>query len=172
VSDQELREQIGVLASRVRDHDVLLAQQSKLEADLAQAREQIADLMLKVELDGGTAKGYKPWENPRWWELTSETKEAEIGRVRGWVDQIAGPFLGLKRLPECLYEHDVAVILLDAACEAWKVLWLPEKRSAKTVAAQCEYLTRIWPQIKAEVFRELTGCDHQSGLAPVRSVVA
>jgi len=57
-----------------------------------------------------------------------------------------------------------------ASVSSWKVLWLPESRSVSTVAAECEYLTRIWPQIKAEVFRELQGCDHQSGLGQLRQV--
>jgi hypothetical protein len=168
----ELRGNIGTLTGRVRDHDVLLADQDKIAADLAQVREQLADLQLAVGLDDTKKKGYKPAHNPRWWSLGEQEKAAEIGRLRGWLRDIAEPFLGAKGFPDCVLDHDVTLLYIDAAAEAWKVLWLPESRSASTAAAQCEYLTRIWPATRAEVIKLTNGCDHQSGMAELLSLRA
>jgi len=163
---RDLHEKLGLLSGRVRDHDVLLAGHDKVAADLAQIREQLADIQMEIGLgDGQPKKSYKPHSNPRWWDLGPDSKEAEVGRLRGWYDDIARRFLGAKGVPECVLEHDVTLLLLDAACEAWKTLWLPENRTAKTAAAQCEYLTRIWPSTRAEMIRVISGCSHQSGIA-------
>ena len=158
--ESRLGEKIGTVSGRVRDHDILLAGQETTTAKVAQLSELVADLAVKVaaQKPGGD---HAPHINPRWWRLTDAEKAAEVGRIRGWVNAIAKPWLGAGSLPECVYEHDYALTLLDAACEMWGQLWLPERRTSTMAAAQCEYLTRVWPGIRAEVLREVNGCDHQ-----------
>lgn len=161
---RDLRDQVGLLSGRVRDHDVLLADQEKISAALTQVRADLEELADRFG-DEESSKGYRPAPNPTWWDLDSEDQAAELERLRAWLDDIAAPFLGTKGFPSCLLEHGPVLLLIDAAAEAWKVLWLPEKRTKSSVGAQCEYLTRIWPAIRAEVQRLTGGCDHQSGLA-------
>jgi hypothetical protein len=162
----ELRTEVNELSGRVRAQGEVLAAMEGLTSTVHGLAETAADLQLKVELDDDPKdKGYKPQHNPRWWDLGPTEKAAEIGRIRGWLTDIASVFLGTKGFPGCVLEHDVTVLYLDAACELWKVLWLPESRSAKSVAGQCEYLGRVWPTIRAEVIRLTNGCDHQSGMA-------
>jgi hypothetical protein len=168
----ELRGQINTLTGRVRDHDIALAEHERVSAGLDQVREQLADLQLAVGLDDTKKKGYKPHQNPRWWSLGPEEKAAEVGRIRGWLIDIAGPFLGTKGFPDCVLEHDEVLLYLDAACETWKTLWLPENRTAATAGGQSEYLTRIYPAIRAEVIRLTSGCPHQSGVAELLTLRA
>jgi hypothetical protein len=165
----DLRAELNTLTGRVRDHDVLMAEQERIAATLGQLSEQLAELQVEVGLGDGK-KSYKPDRNPRWWELSEAEKAAEVGRIRGWIDQIAKPWLGAQRFPDCVLEHDELVIMCEAASQAWRALWIPEKRTSGMVAAQNEYLIRIWPAIRDNVLKLTQSCEHQSGLTPLKAV--
>jgi hypothetical protein len=164
--ESRLAEKIGTISGRVADHDVLFADQEATAAKVDQVSELVADLVVKVGLDKTKSGKKLPYPTTRWWLLTDEEKAAQVGRLRGWVDQIARPWLGAGRMAQCVYLHNYALTLLDAAEAAWRSLWIPERRTPEIAAAQCEYLTRIWPAIRAEITRETSQCDHQVSAYP------
>jgi|HubBroStandDraft_6_1064221.scaffolds.fasta_scaffold1099912_2 hypothetical protein len=168
----DIEQRLAEIEMRQRAHGEVLAAMESLTTTVHNLSEQLADLQLKVGLDDDSdskGKSYKPAHTPHWWDLSEKEKAAEVGRIRGWYRAIAEPFLGTRGLPKCVLEHDIAVLALDPVAEIWKHLWLTENRTAKIAASQCEFLIRIWPGIRAELIKVLSGCDHQSGM-PSRAV--
>jgi hypothetical protein len=165
----DIEARLAEVEQRQRAQGEILVALESVGVTVNQLSETVADLQLAAELDGSKDK-VKPWMNPRWWRLTDEEKEAELGRLRGWLDQVGSPLLGITRLPDCLAEHMLVVLLIDAVSELFRCLYIPESRSMKIVAAQTELLIRVLPGIKAEIHKALTGCDHQAGLAQVRQI--
>lgn len=153
----DIAQQLAEVRQQIREHDVMLAAVEGLAG-------QFADLQVKVTaLEGDKAKGHMPRPNPRWWRLSEEEQAAEIGKIRGWFEQIARPFLGpdATRIPDCVWEHPYSVLVLDVACELWGTLWLPERRPPSLLAGQAEYLTRVLPALLDLVVRETKACAHQ-----------
>lgn len=156
----ELESRLGKLEARQRAQGEVLAAMEALTTTVHTLSETVSDLQLAVELDPPSEKT-TPWANVPWHELRGGGEEltAELHRLRGWLNTAAIPVLGW-RVPQCWYHHPLAVVAIDVAMELWRVLWLPEGRTEKIVAAQAEYLIRVMPGLQAVVERALRDCDH------------
>ncbi len=71
-------------------------------------------------------------------------------------------FGGLDFLPPCTYDHLPAIIILDAAVELAKVLWLPERRSKGTVAGQADFIGRVYPALLQRLQKVVGSCERGS----------
>jgi hypothetical protein len=131
------------------------------QAEMAQ---DIADLFVAIKsLESEKAKGYKPKPSVRWWDnLPDDEVRAYLGPLRGWYEQVAMPVLGAPELPPCVYVHGLCRTVLCTSSELWKSMWLPQRRTPQLVAAQAEWLVRLWPGLLEILVRETTRCSHQN----------
>lgn len=146
---------------------------SAIAREQARQAELIADLQLEVKgLKTEASKGYKPKPSIRFWtNLTEEEIAAEVGALRGWYHQVAVAVLGAPELIDCTWtDHPHVWTVLDTVSELWKTLWIPERRTPQMVAAQAEFLLRIWPGLLEAVVRETGRCSHRNGRRPVAAV--
>jgi hypothetical protein len=146
---------------------------SAIAKEQARQAELIAEMKLDIKaLQTEAAKGYKPKPSVRFWEnLTEEEIRAEVGALHGWYQQVAMAVLGAPELRDCAWtEHPAIWTVLDTVSELWKTLWIPERRTPPMVAAQAEYLLRIWPGLLETVVRETKACSHRTGRAPLSAV--
>ena len=108
---------------------------------------------------------YAPRPAPRWWNLTGEAREAEIGRLRGFVEHVYRPGFGhlAARLRPCWESHDLCLYCLDIAAELHAVLYLQSRRTVPLLNGQAEYATRVLPALADLMSTETrTGCQHHT----------
>ena len=148
-------------------------QAARLQA-LEGALAALATRVNAVLPDGhGSSRVYAPRPAPRWWNLTGRAREAEIGRLRGFVDQVYRPGFGhvAARLRPCWEHHDLCLYCLDIAAELHAVLYLQARRTPSLLNGEAEYATRVLPALADLMSAETrTGCQHHtpaaSGAAP------
>lgn len=155
-------------SARFRDVTAELAQASavaglqaetlqSLERDVAALRESLGDEA------GAQGKGYTPVPAPRWWQLEGDELADAVARLRGWVETVYAPGYGrlAERLPHCWPQHPLCLFTLDWLSELHSVLYLQPDRSARLLAAQAEWQTRLLPAAVEQMTDECQSCDHR-----------
>lgn len=107
---------------------------------------------------------HKPSPSVRWWELTSDEREAAVAALRAWVEDVYLPGYGdlAAALPVCWPEHDVCLYGLDVLKALWMSLYLTPKsrRSLATLAGQADFQTRTLPLLVSQMRAEGKSCLH------------
>jgi hypothetical protein len=130
-----------------------------LSLQVADMRQQLADLEMTVlALEQADSKKHKPRESVRWWDISEESRELEVARLRGWERDILLPVLGYHVLP-CWPLHLPAVARMETMCELWMTLWLSQ-RTPNVLASQAEYLIRTLPGLADDIRTICSGCEH------------
>ena len=113
----------------------------------------------------GSPRVYAPRPAPRWWNLSGPAREAEIGRLRGFVEHVYRSGFGhlAARLRPCWEAHDLCLYCLDIAAELHAVLYLQSRRTVSLLNGQAEYATRVLPALADLMSTETrTGCQHHT----------
>ena len=121
----------------------------------------------------GSARVYAPRPAPRWWNLSGQAREAEIGRLRGFVEHVYRPGFGhlAARLRPCWESHDLCLYCLDIAAELHAVLYLQSRRTIPLLNGQAEYATRVLPALADLMTAETrSGCQQHPAAADGRSL--
>jgi hypothetical protein len=163
----ESAEKLADLERLVSDLGTDIRQQAERTARLQALEEALAALTARVaEIlpdEQGTPRTYAPRPAPRWWNLTGEAREAEIGRLRGFVEHVYRPGCGhlAARLRPCWASHDLCLYCLDIAAELHAVLYLQARRTISLLNGQAEYATRVLPALADLMAAETrSGCQH------------
>jgi hypothetical protein len=151
---------VATLGADIRGQADRTARLHVLEDALATLTAKVAEVLPD---DQGTARVYAPRPAPRWWNLHGEAREAEIGRLRGFVEQVYRPGFGhlAARLRPCWEHHDLCLYCLDIAAELHAVLYLQARRTIALLNGQAEYATRVLPALADLMSTETrSGCQH------------
>jgi hypothetical protein len=136
-----------------------------LEDALAALAARVAEMLPD---EHGSSLIYTPRPAPRWWNLAGQEREAEIGRLTGFVDHVYRPGFGhlAARLRPCWQHHDLCLYCLDIAAELHAVLYLQSRRTPSLLNGQAEYATRVLPAIADLMSAETrAGCQHHAPAA-------
>ena len=161
---------VATLGADIRGQADRTARLQVLEDALATLTARVAEVLPD---DQGAARVYAPRPAPRWWNLTGEAREAEIGRLRGFVDQVYRPGFGhlAARLRPCWESHDLCLYCLDIAAELHAVLYLQSRRTISLLNGQAEYTTRVLPALADLMAAETrTGCQHHPAITNGRAL--
>jgi hypothetical protein len=163
----ETADKLVGLERLVTDLGADIRQQAERTARLQALEEALAALTARVAEvlpdEQGSPRTYLPRPAPRWWKLTGEAREAEIGRLRGFVEHVYRPGFGhlAARLRPCWASHDLCLYCLDIAAELHAVLYLQSRRTISLLNGQAEYATRVLPALTILMAAETrTGCQH------------
>jgi hypothetical protein len=151
---------VNQLGAGIRQQAEQTAKLHAFEEALAALTARVAELLPDEQ---GAPRTYLPRPAPRWWKLTGETREAEIGRLRGFVEHVYRPGFGhlAARLRPCWESHDLCLYCLDIAAELHAVLYLQSRRTISLLNGQAEYATRVLPALADLMSAETrTGCQH------------
>ena len=88
---------VATLGADIRQQADRTARLQVLEEALATLNARVAEVLPDEQ---GAARVYAPRPAPRWWNLSGEAREAEIGRLRGFVEHVYRPGFGTWR-PGC-----------------------------------------------------------------------
>jgi hypothetical protein len=165
----ETGEKLAGLERLVIDLGADIRQQAQRTARLQALEEAFAALAARVAEvlpdEQGTPRVYAPRPAPRWWNLSGEAREAEIGRLRGFVEHVYRPGFGhlAARLRPCWESHDLCLYCLDIAAELHAVLYLQSRRTVPLLNGQAEYATRVLPALADLMAAETrSGCQHHA----------
>ena len=165
-------ERLAGLERLVTDLGADIRQQAERTARLQVLEEALAALTARVAEvlpdEQGSPRVYAPRPVPRWWNLTGQAREAEIGRLRGFVEQVYRPGFGhlAARLRPCWESHDLCLYCLDIAAELHAVLYLQSRRTVSLLNGQAEYATRVLPALADLMSTETrSGCQHHAPTA-------
>ena len=168
----ETAEKLAGLERLVKNLGAGIRQQAGQAARLQAVEEALAGLTARVcEVlpdEHGSSRVYAPRPAPRWWNLTGEAREAQVGRLRGFVEQVYRPGFGhlAARLRPCWESHDLCLYCLDIAAELHAVLYLQSRRTVSLLNGQAEYATRVLPALADLMSVETrSGCQHQAPAA-------
>jgi hypothetical protein len=163
----ETADKLAGLERLVTDLGADIRQQAERTARLQALEEALAALTARVAEvlpdEQGSPRTYLPRPAPRWWKLTGEAREAEIGRLRGFVEHVYRPGFGhlAARLRPCWASHHLCLYCLDIAAELHAVLYLQSRRTISLLNGQAEYATRVLPALADLMAAETrTGCQH------------
>src|ERR1700683_1676818 len=133
-----------------------------LDGQVAALASQLTELTGR---DGEDRESYQPGPSPRWWRLGDGEREAAVGRLRAWVEQVYQPGYGhlAAALPPCWELHPLCLYTLDWLSELWAALYLDPQRAASTLAGQAEWQTRLLPAAAAQIARDTSCCRHGPG---------
>jgi hypothetical protein len=173
----ETAEKLADLERLVKQLGADIRQQAERTARLQVLEEAMAALTAKVSEvlpdEHGSPRVYAPRPAPRWWNLTGEAREAEVGRLRGFVEHVYRPGFGhlAARLRPCWESHDLCLYCLDIAAELHAVLYLQSRRTVSLLNGQAEYATRVLPALADLMSTETrSGCQHhapaENGMRP------
>jgi len=168
----ETAQKLADLERLVSELGADIRQQAQRTARLQALEEAFAALAAKVSEvlpdDQGTPRVYAPRPAPRWWSLSGEAREAEIGRLRGFVEHVYRPGFGhlAARLRPCWESHDLCLYCLDIAAELHAVLYLQSRRTVSLLNGQAEYATRVLPALADLMSTETrSACQHHTPVA-------
>jgi hypothetical protein len=156
---------VATLGADIRQQADRTARLQVLEDALATLTARVADVLPDEQ---GAARVYAPRPAPRWWNLSGEAREAEIGRLRGFVEHVYRPGFGhlAARLRPCWESHDLCLYCLDIAAELHAVLYLQSRRTISLLNGQAEYATRVLPALADLMIAETrSGCQHHPATA-------
>jgi hypothetical protein len=163
----ETADKLAALERLVSQLGAGIRQQAGQAARLQALEEAMAALTAKVAEvlpdEQGTARVYAPRPAPRWWNLSGTERQAEIGRLRGFVEHVYRPGFGhlAARLRPCWESHDLCLYCLDIAAELHAILYLQSRRTASLLNGQVEYATRVLPALADLMSVETrSGCQH------------
>jgi len=166
VLDQLARhaEQITALGARQDAGSAALAARVQALAVLA-ARLDAQVTALATHPDGHVPpgeQGCEPAPARRWWQLDGPDRDAAIGVLRGWVQEVYRPGYGrvAATLGACWEQHPLCLYALDILAELWSVLYLAAGRTPGILTAQAEYQARILPALAAQMAAETSRCSH------------
>jgi hypothetical protein len=149
-----------------------IQKQAERTARLQAVEEALATLTARVSEvlpdEQGSSRVYSPRSAPRWWNLSAQGREAEVGRLRGFVEQVYRPGFGhlAVRLRPCWEFHDLCLYCLDIAAELHAVLYLQSRRTVSLLNGQAEYATRVLPALADLMSTETrSGCQHHAPAA-------
>ena len=151
---------VTTLGADIRQQADRTARLQVLEDALATLNARVADVLPDEQ---GASRVYAPRPAPRWWNLHGEAREAEIGRLRGFVEHVYRPGFGhlAARLRPCWESHDLCLYCLDIAAELHAVLYLQSRRTVSLLNGQAEYATRVLPALADLMTAETrSGCQH------------
>jgi hypothetical protein len=165
----ETAEKLADLERLVTELGADTRQQAQRTVRLQALEEAFAALAARVSEvlpdEQGTARVYAPRPAPRWWNLSGGAREAEIGRLRGFVEHVYRPGFGhlAARLRPCWESHDLCLYCLDIAAELHAVLYLQSRRAVPLLNGQAEYATRVLPALADLMSTETrSGCQHHA----------
>ena len=165
----ETAQKLADLERLVTDLGADIRQQAQRTARLQALEEAFAALAARIfEVlpdEQGTPRVYAPRPAPRWWNLSGSAREAEIGRLRGFVEHVYRPGFGhlAARLRPCWESHDLCLYCLDIAAELHAVLYLQSRRTVSLLNGQAEYATRVLPALADLMSVETrSGCQHHA----------
>jgi hypothetical protein len=168
----ETAQKLADLERLVTELGADIRQQAQRTVRLQALEEAFAALAARVSEvlpdEQGTARVYAPRPAPRWWNLSGEAREAEIGRLRGFVEHVYRPGFGhlAARLRPCWESHDLCLYCLDIAAELHAVLYLQSRRTVPLLNGQAEYATRVLPALADLMATETrSGCQHHAATA-------
>jgi len=168
----ETAEKLAGLERLVKNLGADIRQQADQAARLQAVEEALAGLTARVSEvlpdEHGSSRVYAPRPAPRWWNLTGEAREAQVGRLRGFVEQVYRPGFGhlAARLRSCWESHDLCLYCLDIAAELHAVLYLQSRRTVALLNGQAEYATRVLPALADLMSVETrSGCQHHAPAA-------
>jgi len=164
----ETSEKLAALERLVNQLGAGIRQQADHAGRLQAVEEAMATLTARVAEvlpdEQGSSRVYAPRPAPRWWNLSGPAREAEIGRLRGFVEHVYRPGFGhlAARLRPCWESHDLCLYCLDIAAELHAVLYLQARRTVPLLNGQAEYATRVLPALADLMSTETrSGCqDH------------
>jgi hypothetical protein len=160
------------LGADIRQQADRTARLQVLEDALAALTARVAEMLPDEQ---GASRAYAPRPAPRWWNLSGEAREAEIGRLRGFVEHVYQPGFGhlAARLRPCWEAHDLCLYCLDIAAELHAVLYLQSRRTVSLLNGQAEYATRVLPALADLMTAETrSGCQHHAPAANGRPLPA
>ncbi len=165
-------EKLADLERLVTELGADIRQQAERTARLQALEEALAALTVRVAEvlpdEQGSPRVYAPRHAPRWWNLTGQAREAELGRLRGFVEHVYRPGFGhlAARLRPCWESHDLCLYCLDIAAELHAVLYLQSRRTVSLLNGQAEYATRVLPALADLMSTETrSGCQHHAPAA-------
>jgi hypothetical protein len=161
---------VTTLGADIRQQADRTARLQVLEDALATLTARVAEVLPDEQ---GAARVYAPRPAPRWWNLSGGAREAEIGRLRGFVEQVYRPGFGhlAARLRPCWESHDLCLYCLDIAAELHAVLYLQARRTVSLLNGQAEYATRVLPALADLMSTETrSGCQQHPATANGRSL--
>ena len=162
---------VAELRGAVTEQAEILAGLSGLDQRVAVIAERLAAAEADEDENGPAA--YTPVPAVRWWKASPEEREEATARLAGWVEQIYRPAYGhlSAHLGRCWQSHPLCLFTLDWLSELWTVLYLQPTRSARTLAGQAEFHTRILPAAAELMALETTRCEHaaQAGIQRLRT---
>ena len=168
----ETADKLAALERLVTSLGADIRQQADRTAGLQVLEDALAALTAKVAEvlpdDQGAPRVYAPRPAPRWWNLRGQAREAEIGRLRGFVEQVYRPGFGhlAARLRPCWESHDLCLYCLDIAAELHAVLYLHSRRTISVLNGQAEYATRVLPALADLMSAETRSrCQHHPAAA-------
>ncbi len=143
-------------------HAALVNMLDGLDGQVAALASQLAEL---TGPDGRDRESYQPGPAPRWWRQGDSERDAAVGRLRAWVEQVYQPGYGhlAGPLPPCWELHPLCLYTLDWLSELWAALYLDPERAASTLAGQAEWQTRLLPAAATQMARDTAGCQHGPG---------
>jgi hypothetical protein len=156
---------VAALGADIRQQADRTARLQVLEDGLATLTARVAEVLPDEQ---GAARVYAPRPAPRWWNLSGQAREAEIGRLRGFVEHVYRPGFGhlAARLRPCWESHDLCLYCLDIAAELHAVLYLQSRRTVPLLNGQAEYATRVLPALADLMTAETrSGCQHHPAAA-------
>lgn len=156
----DLRTQVNAITSILGRHATVVNALDGLDRQVA----SLADRLAELTDDHSEAPSYQPVPAPRWWQLTESEREAEVDRLRSWIEQVYWPGYGhlAAALPHCWHLHPLCLYTLDWLSELWSALYLTQERTASTLGAQAEWQTRLLPAAANQMAREASRCDHRN----------
>jgi hypothetical protein len=168
----ETAQKLADLERLVKDLGADIRQQAERTARLQALEEAFAALAARMSEvlpdEQGAPRVYAPRPAPRWWNLSASAREAEIGRLRGFVEHVYRPGFGhlAARLRPCWESHDLCLYCLDIAAELHAVLYLQSRRTVPLLNGQAEYATRVLPALADLMSTETrSGCQHHGPAA-------
>jgi hypothetical protein len=161
----DLERLVNQLGAGIRQQAEQVPRLQAVEEALATLTARVAEVLPDEQ---GSSRVYAPRPAPRWWNLTSDARDAEIGRLRGFVEHVYRPGFGhlAARLRPCWESHDLCLYCLDIAAELHAVLYLQSRRTVPLLNGQAEYATRVLPALADLMATETrSGCQHHTQAA-------
>jgi hypothetical protein len=156
---------VTALGADIRQQAARTARLQAVEEALAALTARVSEV---VSGEQGASRVYAPRPAPRWWNLSGKAREAEVGKLRGFVEQVYRPGFGhlAARLRPCWEFHDLCLYCLDIAAELHAVLYLQSRRTVSLLNGQAEYATRVVPALADLMSVETrSGCQHYAPAA-------